>query len=184
MIRDLFFLIFTFDMLINMIQMIDAKLKLQMIDVKLDNTRNQIFFWRDFNLHVILLKRQYQINFKLASFMTLNLRSFCLWHIFYSKIILWYFHVERSWESFEIHVISRHLESISKFSWSRDISRAFQNSRDLETSREHFEVHVIFQNILRWSFKKFYFFTKINLSYLRFIESCYYMLINFHNKIF
>jgi hypothetical protein len=44
MIRDLFFFVFTFDMFINMIQMIDVKFKLQMIDAKLNNTKNQIFF--------------------------------------------------------------------------------------------------------------------------------------------
>jgi hypothetical protein len=39
MIRDLFFFIFTFDMFINMIQMINVKFKLQMINAKLDNTK-------------------------------------------------------------------------------------------------------------------------------------------------
>jgi ABC-type protease/lipase transport system fused ATPase/permease subunit len=49
MIRELFFFIFIFNMFINMIEMINVKFKLQIIDVKSNNMKNQIFF------HVILI---------------------------------------------------------------------------------------------------------------------------------
>jgi hypothetical protein len=70
MIRDLFFFIFTFDMFINMIQMIDVKLKLQMIDAKLNNTRIKFFF------DVILICMWYFKKNNITSILSL-LRS---WH--------------------------------------------------------------------------------------------------------